>query len=79
MRKHIPITLALAALLPAAWAQWPAKPIKIIAPSAVGMVRSMASRGADAGFLNAQLMGAFMAADVSKCKRVANFAKITLG
>ncbi len=79
MRKHILITLVLAALIPAAWAQWPAKPIKIIVLSAAGMVRSMASRGADAGFLNAQLMGAFMAADASKCKRVASFAKITLG
>ena len=79
MRKHILITLALAALLPAAWAQWPAKPVKIIASSAAGMVRSMESRGADVGFLNAQLMGVFMAADASKCKRVASFAKITLG
>jgi hypothetical protein len=31
------------------------------------------------GFLNASFMGAFMAADAAKWKRVANFAKITLG
>lgn len=43
------------------------------------IVRGMESRGAEVGFLNAQLMGAFMAADASKWKRVASFAKITLG
>jgi tripartite-type tricarboxylate transporter receptor subunit TctC len=43
------------------------------------IVRSMESRGADVGFLNAQLMGAFMAVDAAKWKRVASFAKITLG
>ena len=43
------------------------------------IARSMESRGADVGFLNAQLMGAFMSADAAKWKRVANFAKITLG
>ena len=41
--------------------------------------RSMETRGADVGFLNAQLTGAFMAADAAKWKRVASFAKITLG
>ena len=43
------------------------------------IMRNMESRGADVGFLNAQLMGAFMSADAAKWKRVANFAKITLG
>ncbi len=43
------------------------------------IVRTMESRGADVGFLNAQAMGAFMAADAEKWKRVAAFAKITLG
>ncbi len=43
------------------------------------IVRSMESRGADVGFLNAQLTGAFMAGDAAKWKRVAAFAKITLG
>ena len=43
------------------------------------IARSMETRGADVGFLNAQLMGAFMAADAAKWKRVASFAKITLG
>ena len=41
--------------------------------------QAMESRGADVGFLNASIMGAFMAADAAKWKRVANFAKITLG
>jgi tripartite-type tricarboxylate transporter receptor subunit TctC len=41
--------------------------------------QAMESRGADVGFLNASFMGAFMAADAAKWKRVANFAKITLG
>jgi len=45
----------------------------------VDIVRSMESRGADVGFLNAQLMGAFMSADAAKWKRVASFANITLG
>ena len=37
MAKRILLTLMLAALLPTAWAQsWPAKPIKIIVPSAAG-------------------------------------------
>lgn len=45
----------------------------------IDVVRSMESRGADVGFLNAQLMGAFMSADAAKWKRVASFAKITLG
>jgi tripartite-type tricarboxylate transporter receptor subunit TctC len=43
------------------------------------IVRSMESRGADIGFLNAQLMGSFMLIDAAKWKRVASFAKITLG
>ena len=43
------------------------------------LVRTMESRGADVGYLNAQLMTAFMAADAAKWKRVASFAKITLG
>ena len=43
------------------------------------IVRTMESRGADVSFLNAQLMGAFMSADAAKWKRVASFAKITLG
>lgn len=43
------------------------------------IVRSMESRGADVGFLNAQLMAAFMAVDAAKWKRVASYAKITLG
>lgn len=43
------------------------------------ILRAMESRGADVGFLNAQLMGAFMSADAAKWKRVAAFAKITLG
>lgn len=43
------------------------------------IVRNMESRGADVGFLNAQLMGAFMSADAAKWKRVASYAKITLG
>jgi tripartite-type tricarboxylate transporter receptor subunit TctC len=41
--------------------------------------QAMESRGADVGFLNAKAMGDFMAADAAKWKRVANFAKITLG
>jgi tripartite-type tricarboxylate transporter receptor subunit TctC len=43
------------------------------------ILRAMESRGADVGFLNAMLMGAFIAADTTKWKRVAGFAKITLG
>jgi len=43
------------------------------------IVRSMESRGADVGFLNAQLMGAFMSADAAKWKRDASFAKTALG
>ena len=43
------------------------------------LVRTMESRGADVRFLNAQQMAAFMAADATKWKRVASFAKITLG
>jgi tripartite-type tricarboxylate transporter receptor subunit TctC len=42
------------------------------------ILRNMESRGADVGFLNAQVMGAFMTADTVKWKRVAAFAKITL-
>lgn len=43
------------------------------------IVKSMESRGADVGFMGASAMGAFMAADGAKWKRVASFAKITLG
>jgi tripartite-type tricarboxylate transporter receptor subunit TctC len=43
------------------------------------IARVMASRGADVGFQNAQASAAFMAADAAKWKRVAAFAKITLG
>jgi tripartite-type tricarboxylate transporter receptor subunit TctC len=43
------------------------------------IVRSMETRGADVGFLNAQMMAAFMSADAAKWKRVASYAKITLG
>ena len=43
------------------------------------IVRTMESRGADVAFLGAAAMGSFMAADAAKWKRVANFAKITLG
>jgi tripartite-type tricarboxylate transporter receptor subunit TctC len=43
------------------------------------VTRAMESRGADVGFLAAAPMGAFMATDAAKWKRVADFAKITLG
>ena len=43
------------------------------------VVRTMESRGAEVGLLNAQSMGAFLAIDAAKWKRVAAFAKITLG
>ena len=43
------------------------------------IARNMESRGADVGFLGAAPMGAFMAADAAKWKRVAAYAKITLG
>jgi tripartite-type tricarboxylate transporter receptor subunit TctC len=43
------------------------------------VMRAMESRGADVGFLAAAPMGTFMAADAAKWKRVADFAKITLG
>jgi tripartite-type tricarboxylate transporter receptor subunit TctC len=43
------------------------------------IIKSMESRGADLGFLGAAAMGSFMAADAAKWKRVAEFAKITLG
>jgi tripartite-type tricarboxylate transporter receptor subunit TctC len=43
------------------------------------IVRTMESRGAEVGLLNAQAMSAFMAADATKWKRVAEYAKITLG
>jgi tripartite-type tricarboxylate transporter receptor subunit TctC len=43
------------------------------------IVRTMESRGADVGFLNAAQMGTFMSADAAKWKRVAAYAKITLG
>ena len=43
------------------------------------IIKAMESRGADLGFLGAAAMGSFMAADAAKWKRVAEFAKITLG
>jgi len=43
------------------------------------VVRAMESRGADVSFQNAQASAAFMAADAANWKRVAAFAKITLG
>jgi tripartite-type tricarboxylate transporter receptor subunit TctC len=43
------------------------------------VARAMESRGADVGFLGAAPMASFMAADAAKWKRVADFAKITLG
>jgi tripartite-type tricarboxylate transporter receptor subunit TctC len=43
------------------------------------IIKAMESRGADLGFLGAAAMGSFMAADSAKWKRVAEFAKITLG
>lgn len=43
------------------------------------IVRTMESRGAEVGFMGSVQMGAFMAADAIKWKRVAEFAKITLG
>jgi tripartite-type tricarboxylate transporter receptor subunit TctC len=43
------------------------------------IINAMESRGADLGFLGAAAMGSFMAADAAKWKRVAEFAKITLG
>lgn len=43
------------------------------------IARTMTSRGADVAFQNAQASAAFMAADAAKWKRVAAFAKITLG
>jgi tripartite-type tricarboxylate transporter receptor subunit TctC len=43
------------------------------------IVRTMESRGAEVGFLGAQALGSFMAADAQKWKRVAAYAKITLG
>ena len=43
------------------------------------ITKAMESRGADLGFLGATAMTAFMAADAAKWKRVAEFAKITLG
>ena len=43
------------------------------------IIKTMESRGADLGFLGAAAMGSFMAADAAKWKRVAEFAKITLG
>ncbi|MBG6074404.1 tripartite tricarboxylate transporter substrate binding protein [Polaromonas sp. CG_9.11] len=43
------------------------------------VIRVMESRGAELGFMPATAMGAFMSADAQKWKRVASFAKITLG
>jgi tripartite-type tricarboxylate transporter receptor subunit TctC len=43
------------------------------------VVRAMESRGADVSFLASVPMGAFMASDAAKWKRVASFAKISLG
>jgi tripartite-type tricarboxylate transporter receptor subunit TctC len=50
---------------------------KVIAMADV--TQAMESRGADVGFLNAKAMGEFMAADAANWKRVASFAKISLG
>lgn len=43
------------------------------------IVRAMESRGADVGFLGTSLMGAFMAADGAKWRRLTSVARITLG
>jgi tripartite-type tricarboxylate transporter receptor subunit TctC len=43
------------------------------------IIRAMESRGADVGFMGAAAMATFMTADAAKWKRVAAFAKITLG
>ena len=43
------------------------------------LANAMAGRGATVGFLDARAMGDFMAADAAKWKRVADFAKISLG
>ncbi len=43
------------------------------------VVKVMESRGADTGFTGAAAMSAFMSTDAAKWKRVADFAKITLG
>ena len=43
------------------------------------VIKVMESRGADVGFMGAAPMTAFMVADAAKWKRVADFAKITLG
>jgi len=43
------------------------------------VANAMAGRGATVGFLDARAMGEFMAADAAKWKRVADFAKISLG
>jgi tripartite-type tricarboxylate transporter receptor subunit TctC len=43
------------------------------------VTKTMESRGADVGFLGSTAMAAFMLADSAKWKRVADFAKITLG
>jgi tripartite-type tricarboxylate transporter receptor subunit TctC len=43
------------------------------------ILNAMQSRGAEVSFLNSQITGAFMSADAAKWKRVASFAKITLG
>ena len=43
------------------------------------IARAMESRGADVAFLGAAAMAGFLAADAAKWKRVADFAKITLG
>lgn len=43
------------------------------------IIRIMESRGADVAFMGAAPMTAFMTADAAKWKRVAEFAKITLG
>ena len=48
-------------------------------PFLTRLARAMETRGADVGFLNAQQMSTFMSADAAKWKRVASYAKITLG
>ena len=43
------------------------------------IIRAMESRGVELGFMPATAMGAFVSADAQKWKRMASFAKITLG
>lgn len=43
------------------------------------VLKSMESRGADVSFMSSALMASFMTEDAAKWRRVASFAKITLG